>query len=403
MKTIFKVFSADMAAKFVAMVTSILLIRYMSDTNYAAYTIFVASTNIFSQIAISSFGKMYIVDHAKLKGKESTLLSMEMMLSILIAGVFWYIQPVVRSNILVLVLLMVSTCIFSYARVLYQQQCKFRVYTILEIIRVTSFFVLVVGGHYFIKIELSALVVIIFQIISLMLCIPFLNKKKTMIDLFNKPDYKSLFGFIFEKEQLYLFAYAALMAILLQIDVLALKTWSSDYYVSTYSSALKYYNMMLLLLNTVNSVLLPKITSEGNYKEIKKMYKQQDILSFILIGGIAIAIIVAPFILPIIDGGKYPEAIGVFRILCISALLSFWGSPYNNLLIKEKKYFSICIRFIIGIIVAIAGNYFLIPRAGVVGTAIITLISYGIVNLSSRVQAKKIINKKIKEAAINDI
>ena len=69
MKTIFKVFSADMAAKIIAMITTILLIRYMSDTNYAAYTIFVASTNIFNQIAISSFGKMYIVDHNSLEGK----------------------------------------------------------------------------------------------------------------------------------------------------------------------------------------------------------------------------------------------------------------------------------------------------------------------------------------------
>lgn len=402
MKTIFKVFSADMVAKFVAMITTILLIRYMSDTNYAVYTIFVASTNIFNQIAISSFGKMYIVDHNSLEGKESTLLFIEIILSILIAGVFWFIQPVVRSNIFVLILFMASTCVFGYARVLYQQQCKFEVYTILEIIRVTSFLVMVVGCYYFVKTELSAILVIVFQTISLVLCIPFLRRKKTNINLFKKLDFKVFFKFLLQKEQVYLFAYAALMAVLLQIDVLTLKTWSTDYNVSTYSSAFKYYNMMLLLLNTVNSVLLPKISSEEDYKKIKKMYKQQDMLSFILLAGIIVAIIIAPYILPIIDGGKYPEAIGVFRILCVSAILSFWGSPYNNLLIKEKKYFSICIRFIIGIVVAIAGNYFLIPTIGVNGTAIITLTSYGIVNLSSRVHAKMIINEKTKEVAPNE-
>lgn len=401
MKTIFKVFSVDMVAKFVAMITTILLIRYMSDTNYAAYTIFVASTNIFNQIAISSFGKMYIVDHNNLEGKESTLLSVEMILSIIIAGAFWFIQPVVRSNIFALVLLMASTCVFGCARILYQQQCKFRVYTLLEIIRVTSFLAMVIGCYYIVKTELSSISVIIFQTVSLVLCIPFLRMKKTKIDLFKKPDYKSFFRFLFQKEQVYLFTYAALMAVLLQIDVLALKTWSTDYNVSAYSSALKYYNMMLLLLNTVNSVLLPKISAEESYKEINRMYKQQDILSFGLLAGVIIAIFVAPIILPIIDGGKYPEAIGVFRILCVSAVLSFWGSPYNNLLIKEKKYFSICIRFIVGIVVAITGNYILIPKFGVNGTAIITLASYGIVNLSSRIQAKMIINSKINEATSN--
>lgn len=402
MKTIFKVFSADMVAKFVAMITTILLIRYMSDTNYATYTIFIASTNIFNQIAISSFGKMYIVDHDSLEGKESTLLFVEMILSVLIAGVFWLIQPVVRSNIFALVLLMVSTCVFGYARVIYQQQCKFKIYTILEIMRVISFMAMIVGCYYIVNAELSAILVIIFQTVSLVICIPFLNKKKTKIVLFKKPKFKPFFEYLLQKEQIYLFVYAALMAVLLQIDVLALKTWSTDYNVSAYSSALKYYNMMLLLLNTVNSVLLPKISSEEDYEKIKKMYKQQDIMSFVLLAGIIAAIIIAPYILPIIDGGKYPEAIVVFRILCISAILSFWGSPYNNLLIKEKKYFSICIRFGLGIVVAIVGNYILIPTVGVNGTAIITLTSYGIVNLSSRIHAKMIINKKIKEALSNN-
>lgn len=396
MKTVFKVFSADMVAKLVAMITTILLIRCMSDTDYAAYTIFMASTNIFNQIAISSFGKMYIVDYNSLDGKEFTLLFVEMVLSILIAGLFWVIQPVVRSNIFALVLLMGSTCIYGFARVLYQQQCKFKIYTIIEIVRVTSFLVMIIGCYYVVKNELSSTSVILFQTTSLILCIPFLRKKA--INLFQGLDFYYFFKYLLQKEQIYLFVYAALMAVLLQIDVLALKTWSTDYYVSTYSSAFKYYSMMLLLLNTVNSVLLPKISSEEDYREIKKMYKQQDALSFALLAAIIIAIIIAPYILPIIDGGKYPESIGVFRVLCVSAMLSFWGSPYNNLLIKEKKYFSICIRFIIGIAVAITGNYILIPMIGVNGTAIITLISCGIVNLSSRVHAKRIINEKIKGA-----
>ena len=391
-----------MVAKLIAMVTTILLIRSMSDTNYAVYTIFVASTNIFNQIAISSFGKMYIVDYSVLKGKESTLLFIEILLSVIITGVFWFIQPAVRSNIFLLILLMVSTCIFAYSRILYQQQCRFKMYVILEIIRVTSFLVLVIGGYLCKKNDLSAISVIIFQTISLISCIPFLTRKKIKIHLFRKPDFRPIFDFLFKKEQLYLFAYAALMAVLLQVDVLALKTWSSDYNVSAYSSALKYYNMMLLFLNTVNSVLLPKISSEENYLKIRKMYRQQDMLSLVLFVGVGIAMWIAPYLLPIIDGGKYPESIGVFRILCISAILSFWGSPYNNLLIKEKKYLSICSRFTIGIIIAILGNYILIPRFGSVGTAIITMTSYGIVNISSRIHAKIIINAKIKEVKFNE-
>lgn len=397
MKTIFKVFSADLFAKLITMLTTILLIRVMTAHDYADYTVFVAIVNIFSQIAISSFGKMYIVDYEKMKGCESTILLIELLLSGAIVFAFLFLQPVVRDNIWGLCLLMVTTCIFGYARVVFQQQCKFGIYTLLEIIRVLLF-LMMIGGCFLNKnVKVTASLVIGFQCLSLASAMPSLIKKISGIKWIEPIRVRKVFTFILQKDQVALFVYAALLAILLQIDVLVLKTRSTDYYVSAYSSALKYYNMMLMLLTTVNSVLLPKISMTEDYREIKKMYRQQDILAVVLLVGIIFAVVIAPFILPILDGGKYPESIGVFRILCFSALVSFWGAPYNNLLIKEKRYFSICIRFAAGIVIAILGNYFLIPVMGVNGTAIVTLVSYGSVNISSRIHAKKIIEKRLRE------
>ena len=401
MNIVIKVFSADIIAKIITTFTTIILIRYMSDYDYATYTVFVAIANIYNQIAISSFGKMYIVDYKFFYEKEYTLLLMEVALSVLVGYIFLFIQPVTKSNYLLLFFLMVSTCIFGYVRVIYQQQCKFKLYTIVEMLRVLSFFVLIVGCYEIINVDLMATHVLSFQIVSLLIPVVFINEAWSKINIVKKLEFKSIFRYLLQKEQWCLLIYSSLMAVLLQIDVLALKTWGTNYNVSTYASAFKYYGMMLLLLNTVNSVLLPKISSEDNYIKINKMYKQQDILSVFLLVGIIAAIVIAPYVLPIIDGGKYPEAIDVFRILCVSAFISFWGSPYNNILIKEKKFLGLCVRFIFSIMVAVVGNYFMIPMFDVDGTAIITLVSYGIVNLSSRVQAKKIIKEKVKEAMPN--
>lgn len=396
MKTILKVFSVDIFAKVVTVITTIILIRYMTEYNYAEYTIFIAASNLFNQIAIGAFGKMYIVNYDVFRGKESTLLAVELFLALLVSGVFWIIQPVVRTHFGVLIFLIVSTCVFGYARTVYQQQCKFKIYSLLEMLRVGTLLFFVCFLHWKTKSEMDATLIIFFQSLSFIMVIPFLFNNKSGIAWKKRLEYIEVIKFLVKVEQIYIFIYAALIAILMQIDVLSLKTWSTDYYVSAYSSALKYYNIMLMLLNTVNSVLLPKVTAEDDYKKIRKIYYQQDMLAVVLFIVILVAVIIAPIILPIIDGGKYPDSIVVFRILCFSAFVSFIGSPYNSVLIKEKKYVNICTRIVISILIAIVGNYIFIPISGIKGTAWVTLIAYGFFNLSSRVYAKGIINRKIR-------
>lgn len=394
MKTIFKVFSADVFAKLIAMLTTILLIRFMSTHNYADYVIFIAVSNFFSQTAISSFGKMFIVDYKILKGRETTLLLIQICLALIVTFVFCLIQPIVRTNISGLLFLMIATCFFGYGRIVFQQQCKFRLYSFIEIIRVFVFFVLLIIWYLGLKNEITSTAVVMFYAFSLICFIPLLKKKYTEIDWLQVIKFKEVLRIIFGHDQIYLFVYTALVAALTQIDVLALKTWGTDYHVATYASALKYYGMLLLLLYTIQNILLPKISLEEDYEKIKKMYQQIDVLSMFLIVGISFAFILAPILLPFIDGGKYPGSVSVFRILCISAVISFWSSPYNSFLIKEKKYFSTCIRFSIGVFIALIGNYILIPHYNVIGTALITLLSFGFSNLTSRIHAQKIINEK---------
>lgn len=393
MITIFKVFFVDIFSKFISMITTILLIREMNEYFYANYIFLVTITNIFSQIVISSFGKLYIVDYKNFKNLENTLLLLEIFLSIQIILLFYYFQPSIKNSLLELFLLMISTAIFNFIRILYQQQCKFSIFSLLEIIRVFLFFILTL----IFKFKLTTSNVIYFQIISLLSSILFIFYKKNRVNLINKINLKKVLKLLLKKEQMYLFVYAILMAILLQLDILLLKKYTTNYSLAVYSSAIKYYNILLMFLSTVNNVLLPKITLETSYLKIKKIYKQQDIFSIIVLIGAIIAIILSPKILPLLNKGKYPEAIPVFRILCISAVISFLSSPYNNLLIKEKKYFGICLRFIIGIIISIFGNMILIPIYGVKGTAFMTLISYGFVNFSARIEARIILEKKIKE------
>ena len=127
---------------------------------------------------------MYIVDYEKMKGCESTILLIELLLSGAIVFAFLFLQPVVRDNIWGLCLLMITTCIFGYARVVFQQQCKFGIYTLLEIIRVLLF-LMMIGGCFLNKnVKLTASLVIGFQCLSLASAMPSLIKKISGIKWF---------------------------------------------------------------------------------------------------------------------------------------------------------------------------------------------------------------------------
>lgn len=401
MKTIFKVFSVDFFAKVVMMLITVILIRIMNEQEYANYSVILAVTNLFNSIVISSFGKMYIVDYDRFKDLEYTLF-----LSIVIIGLgLDFTYSILNANslgtigVISIFILTVAMCFYCFSRIIFQQACNFRYFSFLEIVRMLGFAILIFIGCVVTKNSLNLFSVILFQSFAMSISLIILLKKTDIAKWRKKINFKRIFEFVIQKEQFLFFVYAVLMSIMGQLDILLLRNWSDDLAVATYSSALKYYNIFLMVLTTVNSVLLPKISGEKDYSLIKKTYKQLDFLAVFLAIGVIIAEIGAPLLIPIIDGGKYPGAVSIFRILIISAWISFVSSPYNNFLIKENKMVSICIRMLIGIIIIIYGNYILIPICGVNGTAIVTLIAYAVQNGSGRIHATIIINERIRNKA----
>jgi O-antigen/teichoic acid export membrane protein len=86
------------------------------------------------------------------------------------------------------------------------------------------------------------------------------------------------------------------------------------------------------------------------------------------------------WIIPLIDGGKYPGAISVFRILAVSAIISLAFSPYVNTVMRFGKF-----RYLLGLVcggicISVGGNLVLVPFFGAAGTAVSTLISFAFVN-----------------------
>lgn len=396
-KTILKVFSVDFISKVVMMLITIYLIRIMNQVDYAKYSLVLVIVNTFNSIVISSFGKIYIVDNDKYKRYEKSLLVLIAMFCVAFSIVLFWINSKSFNQVDIFFVMYFSlcNCIFSFSRIIYQSNCNFTKFSFLEIVRVFLFAILLITT-FILKINNVLYFIIVIQ--GFPLIIGFIILLKDYRSIFTqKIHLLKLARLLLSNNQILFFIYAVLMSFASQLDLILLNQYSTTYYVAAYSSGLKYYNIILMVLSTINSVMLPMISKENDYDAIKKMYKRISIMSIVLGGFVIIGLFVSPYIIPILDGGKYPEAIDVYRILSISAWISFIFAPYNNLVIKENKILSICVRNAIGIVLMIILSKNFINMLGVYGMAITSLITYAFINITGKCQANRIFKRKCKQ------
>ncbi|WP_017379298.1 oligosaccharide flippase family protein [Paenisporosarcina sp. TG-14] len=394
MKTVFKVFTADIFSKIFSVITSFLLIRGMTTTDYADYAIITSIVTIISGIILTGFNRIYILDFERIKNQQFNILVIQLIGIFVLAIVGLPFKAYIGNHYWLVILLLIGTCIFSFVRTVYQQKSMFRYFTLIEIIRVFLFCIFVSSLYLFAEEQMSLKSIIVVQIISLISASIFLIKILYTDKSFSFN--KNIFAIVkvlFVSNQLYLFMNLGIIAISNEVDVLLLGLLGSDFMLASYASGRKYYSLLLMALTSVNSVLLPTVNNAKSNDELRKLYRQYDKILLLFIVLVGIAILIAPWIIPIIDGGKYPDSINIFRILCISSLISFAGSPYNNILLREKKYKFMVINNLLNIGVSVLLNVILIPIYGGLGTALSMLIAMGILNMSSRFYGKRLIMK----------
>lgn len=392
MKKVFKVFTIDMISKLFAVISTLLIIRYMGTSDYAEYAIITSFIAIITGVLINGFNRIYIIEYNRIKYNQIDILIIQILIILILGFIASLISNTKYTSLLIILLL--STCIFHYVRTLYQQRCLFKTFALIDLIRVIIFniFIFILTKRNTI---LHLNLTILFQSLALASALFFLaalmKRDKTIkITL----DFKNILRILLEKEQFVLFLFFGFNAVLLQIDIMSLRFWSNDLMVASYSSAFKYYSLEMMVLETVNSIMLPEVNKEKSKITIKKLYDQHNIMTLVFGIGMLLAIIVAPIVIPLIDKGKYPDAVIVFRVLSVSAIISFAGSPYINYIMKEKEYVFAVINNISSIILAIIINYVFIKLWGAVGTALAALIVYGINNMFVRLYAKHLMNKE---------
>lgn len=189
----------------------------------------------------------------------------------------------------------------------------------------------------------------------------------------------------YAKSNCWLMLYFLFLSLLSRLDVFMLTRMRTIEEVAAYGVAFKYYSLLLLLLGSVHTVFLPKLSKRGSditylRKFIGKWMKKS---SAIVIPLILLLIILAKPLMIFLNGEQYATSILPFQIFCIGAIISLIFSPLVNILVSMSKYRLLSSLGFLALLFNFSGNLYFIPLYGLIGATGITIITHAIINLAS--------------------
>ncbi|WP_121812098.1 flippase [Mucilaginibacter kameinonensis] len=158
----------------------------------------------------------------------------------------------------------------------------------------------------------------------------------------------------------------------IMLDNLAGHKAVGEYSVSVRVTELWYFIPMILTSTLYPKLVKMKDNKDSYYKLVLLLLKILFFISF------SISIVVNSFSVEIVNmlfGKVYREAAFALNISIWTGIFVFWGVGINNILVIENLNIHNFRKSILGLILNVTLNFILIPRYGINGAAIATLIS----------------------------
>ena len=372
----------------ISFVVTVFVVRYLGPKDFGLLSYAISFYGLFSTISILGLETITIRELVKNPGKSDNLLGTVFLLRLL-GGVSTIIFIALTlyfsgesTNISILILIVSVSAIFqSFSVIDYyfraEVKAKYSVY-------VFSSAVLIVAVLKIMLIIFEAELIyfaIAFSIEFLLAASGFLfvysfNKLNLSRWRFNKKIALSLL-----KDSWPLILSGLVVSVYMKVDQVMIKNMLNGEEVGYYAAAVKlseaWYFIPVALTNSLFPAIVyaKKVSKEFYNNRMQKLY---DILAWM---AIAIAVPVSIFsseIISIIFGNEFQSAAPVLTIYVWAGVAVFLGVASSQYLINEnftKLSFS---RTFIGMVLNILLNFILIPKYGIVGAAIATLISYSI-------------------------
>jgi O-antigen/teichoic acid export membrane protein len=384
MRTFMQVFVLDVLSKAILGLTTVFLIREMPNAEFASYTFAYSMVILISQIIAATFNRMYILggDGNASQDTVETFIGAQLWSCAVVVLLTLPCVLIMSHLYLSSILLLIGFLFSDFAKTYYQQKRGFFKLSMVELARAGFFLIGLFGINLLLRHELTATQAIAMQgLIMLFIALAVLTRRIRPRQLLNFRNAQRLLKTVLTGEYRYVVGYFILVAVLSSLTVCLLKILRTDYELATFGSAFRYYNMMSLCLGAVHVVMLPTIQQTKDNHELKVLFTRHRKILPLFAVGVLIAVIGAHWMIPWINGGRYPESVGVFQILAASLVISFACSPHINMLLKVGDYRYIFWLMVLGVSLTGLSSAALITVAGVLGAAWGVFGGMGAINL----------------------
>lgn len=391
LRSIFQVFSADLFSKIIMGIGVVLLIRYMPQDEYSTYTVALSLTTVLSQTLATCFNRVYILrfDRLGLDADQTPFLGVQLMTILAIALACIPFKGVLGGAYWFAAILALASILSEFSKTSFQKKMLFIRFSFVEMTRSIIFLGLILGIVWMVGSRTRAWTILFAQATAMLLAFAFVSTQGIQwSQLFQFKKAFRLSKEMLSKEYRVIFGYFFVLSIFSQIDVFMLKWLTDPRSVATFGAASRYYNLLLLSLGAIHTVLLPMLQKVTSLTEWRDLLRQLNRLLLLFIPVVLLGAWAAGWIMPWIDHGKYPEAVVVFRILALSTIISFAFSPYVNLLMRFEDFRFLFLLICAASIIATILHTILIPPFGPKGAAIATLSSFALVNLATFLRAR---------------
>jgi len=384
-KAVGKVLLSDIVAKGLLAAAAVILIRQLPPSEYALLTLCLSLSAFVSQIISSCFNRLQVL--ARDSGRNPNKLLMHVFYQVVLCfGFSSFYLPFLNigeAAFWLTIILSVSMVLCEFAKTIYQSGLQFLRYSVTETTRSALILVpigILVWGLNFKLTAATALAVQALAGIVVFLPILFVAvaSLRNSLSLSSRDSAHSST----DRGFAWVFGYSILVAALLQVDVVVLRSLSQEKELAAFGAAYRYYAILLVLLNAIQVVLFPSLLRATDLGERRRLFRKLRKWLILFAGCILVLILNADWLLPAVDGGKYRESIPVFRILCLSALVSFACSPYANVLMQQGEHRFLFITAFLGLLLHTLLSVTMTLQFGAFGAAIADLFGIGSVNFA---------------------
>lgn len=148
--------------------------------------------------------------------------------------------------------------------------------------------------------------------------------------------------FGFGRESAVLTLYSMASAGWAYLDLFLVAALLDDAAVAAYGAALRYVSIVMGPVPAMVSVLRVRTaqgdmidSDEAQIAMMKRWAKQTALPTLVILG---LAGIAAIWVIPLIDGGRYPDSVPIFQVLMVTAFAQFITLPNSSLLIAQLRY-----------------------------------------------------------------